>query len=448
MIFKNKKAYIVNRVLENDSNNESYDLVTTNDFIFETTFNLVANKPNEGESCIISREGYNMGVYLYNFNDENFIKWVWWEVDNEKNHIYNEIFVHKKYDLFESTNVKVIKKDKSFNLYVNNEFYETKHIKFDLFDYSDKSMFIGVSNPNNPDGHYGWFNGEIHDIKIYDSCDENIDTLYLWFDFKNSSSTKIFDKSGNKLDGEIYKSDNKTPVVVKELKVKRKTEPNTEKVAYIVDRFTNSKTNTKSYELLKKDFIFEATFTMAPNSSEGLDSCVISREGSMGIFIFNYDGQDFLKWTWREINDNGEVFQNEIFVHDQYDLTLPTKVKVIKKGKNFSLFVNDVLYKKKKITYKLYDYSDSYIFIGAGNPHCINDNHRWFYGDVLDVKVYHSSVEDDENLYLWYDFKKKTSFKVFDKSGNGNHAEIFETQEDKISKSDEFNKLARPAKII
>ena len=46
------------------------------------------------------------------------------------------------------------------------------------------------------------------------------------------------------------------------------------------------------------------------------------------------------------------------------------------------------------------------------------------------------------------DFKKKTSFKVFDKSGNGNHAEIFETQEDKISKSDEFNKLARPAKII
>lgn len=448
MIFKNKKAYIINRQSENDSNPESYDLITNNDFIFEATFNLVNNKSNEGESCIISREGYNMGIYIYNFKDENFIKWTWWEVDAEKNHLYNEIFVHKKYDLSETTNVKVVKKDDKFNLYVNNELYETKSIKFDLFDYSDKSMFIGVSNPNNPDGHYGWFDGEIHDIKIYDDSDENIDTLYMWYDFKNSTSTKIIDKSGNKIDGEIYKKEIKTPEVKKEIKIKKKPKYSTEKRAYIVDRYSNSKTNTKSYESLKKDFIFEATFSVPTDGAEGMESCVVSREECMGIFVFNYNHENFIKWSWYEINEEGDIFQNEIFVHEKYDLSIPTTVKVIKKGKNYTMFINDVLYKKKKITHKPYDYSDKYIFIGTSNPHCLNNNHRWFYGEIYDVKIYDSSVESEENLYLWFDFKKNTSFKTFDKSGNGNHGLLYEPEDVKREKSEEFNEVARPGKII
>jgi hypothetical protein len=301
MIFKNKKAYVINRQSENESNPESYDLITNNDFIFEATFNLVNNKSNEGESCIISREGYNMGIYIYNFKDENFIKWTWWEVDAEKNHLYNEIFVHKKYDLSETTNVKVVKNEDKFNLYVNNELYETKSIKFDLFDYSDKSMFIGVSNPNNPDGHYGWFDGEIHDIKIYDDSDENINTLYLWYDFKNSTSNKILDKSGNKIDGEIYKKEIKTLEVKKEVKIKKKPKYSNEKRAYIVDRYSNSKTNTKSYESLKKDFIFEATFSVPTDGVEGMESCVVSREECMGIFVFNYNHENFIKWSWYDI---------------------------------------------------------------------------------------------------------------------------------------------------
>ena len=73
MIFKNRKAYVVNRISENETNNESYDLDVTKDFIFEATFNLIDKIPNEGESCIISREGYNMGFYLYNFEGDDFI---------------------------------------------------------------------------------------------------------------------------------------------------------------------------------------------------------------------------------------------------------------------------------------------------------------------------------------------------------------------------------------
>lgn len=450
MIFKNKKTYIINRISEIESNEGIYDLDTTNDFIFEATFNLVDNKSNVGENCVISREGYNMGIYVYNFEGENFIKWVWWEVDNEMNPTYNEIFVHKKYNLSEITNVKVVKKETQFDLFVNGELYESKSIKFNLFDYSDKSIIVGSSNPANLDNS-SWFDGEIHDVKIYNSSDENIDTLYVWFDFKNNTTTKIFDKSGNNLNAEIFKvevksDDNKK---IKKKKTKSKFIPSFEKKAYIVNRYSNSKTNTKSYDYLKKDFIIETTFRLSPNSIiDGNETCIVSREGSLGFFVFDYKNEYFLKCAWHEINENGEVFQNEIFVHDEYDFSEFTTVKVIKKGKYFTLYINGELYKKRKIEYKLYDYTDARIFIGAGNPYCMNNNHRWFYGEIKEVKIYHSAVESDENLYVWYDFDKQTSFKVFDKSGNGNHAEIYESEETKSEKSIEFNELARPAKII
>ena len=39
-------------------------------------------------------------------------------------------------------------------------------------------------------------------------------------------------------------------------------------------------------------------------------------------------------------------------------------------------------------------------------------------------------------------------FKTFDISGNGNHGELYETDEFKYERNIEFNKFARPAKII
>jgi hypothetical protein len=309
-------------------------------------------------------------------------------------------------------------------------------------------MYVAVSDPNNTNNNCGWFDGEIHDIKIYDSSDENINTLYLWFDFKNNGPTKIIDKSGNKIDAEVYKNEIKTTKIKKDIKGKKKLKYNTEKRAYIVDRYSNSKTNTKSYESLKKDFIFEATFSLPSDGVKGMESCIVSREESMGIFVFNYNQENFIKWAWFETDDDGGVFRNEIFVHEKYDLSTPTTVKVIKKGKNYTMFINDVLYKKKKITHNPYDYSYKYIFIGAANPHCINNNHRWFYGEIYDIKIYDSSVESEDNLYLWFDFKKNTSFKTYDKSGSGNHGILFESEEIKSEKSLEFNKVGRPAKIV
>ena len=65
---------------------------------------------------------------------------------------------------------------------------------------------------------------------------------------------------------------------------------------YIVDRYANSKTNTKSYESLSGDFIFEATFKVDEDSIDlGNESCVLTREGSMGIFVYNYNDEYFIK---------------------------------------------------------------------------------------------------------------------------------------------------------
>lgn len=218
---------------------------------------------------------------------------------------------------------------------------------------------------------------------------------------------------------------------------------------YIVDRYANSKTNTKSYESLTDDFIFEATFKVDEDSIDlGNESCVLTREGSMGIFVFNYNDEYFIKWKWLEVNDEDEDVVNEIMVHTEIGANIYNEVKVIKKDDEFTMYINNRLYTKQKIKYKLYDHKDKYIYVGSGNPNCVNKNYRWFYGNISDVKIYHSSEETFENMFLWFDFKKNTSFKTYDKSGSGNHGNLFESEEIKSEKSVEFNKLGRPAKIV
>ena len=103
---------------------------------------------------------------------------------------------------------------------------------------------------------------------------------------------------------------------------------------YIVDRYSNSKTNTKSYELLTDDFIFESTFKVDEYSIDlGKESCVLTREGSM---VFNYNDEYFIKWKWLEVNDEDEDVVNEIMVYTEIGANIYNKVKVIKKDVKFA----------------------------------------------------------------------------------------------------------------
>ena len=220
----------------------------------------------------------------------------------------------------------------------------------------------------------------------------------------------------------------------------------TNKKAYFVKNETRNNTNTKKYNLLNNNFIFEASFKFTPiEGNTQNEFCVIGRTGyNMGIFT---QSTDSIKWCWWEVDDVGNYTYHDIFVH-QIDNQEKNKIKVIKSNNTFTLYLNDELYSEKQIINKLHNYSDQTIFIGVANPYSYDDNMYWFNGEIYDIKIYHDEIETSENLYLWYDFENNSKFKTFDKSGNGNHGQFYETEEFIYQKHLEFNELARPAKII
>lgn len=214
--------------------------------------------------------------------------------------------------------------------------------------------------------------------------------------------------------------------------------------AFFVRNETRNKTNVKKYELLNGDFVFEATFSVELNETiTSNEYCVVGRTGyNMGIYA---QSTDAIKWCWWE-KENDQIVYRDIFVYP-VDNSKKNKLKVVKKLNTFTVYFNDDFYASKEIG-ELYDYSTQTICVGVGNPYSDTNDPLWFNGEIYEVKIYHSSVEADKNLYLWYDFEKNAHFKTWDKSGFGNHGEIYNSPEFVQKKNEEFNKYARPAKII
>ena len=213
-----------------------------------------------------------------------------------------------------------------------------------------------------------------------------------------------------------------------------------DKLGYVVNNETRNKTNTKNYTLLNDDFIYEATFKTNKIIKEG---CVIGRSGgNMGIYVQPL----IIKWCWFKIEDNNVIYDDIVYSLPENKVKQFTTVKVVKIADKFNMYINGDLYATKDCG-DLFDYSNQPIYVGVGNPYS-NDNQYWFNGQIKEVKIYHNSTEIDNNLYLWYNFEFNSKFKTFDISGNGNHGEIYESNEYKKEKNIEFNKLARPAKIV
>jgi len=152
----------------------------------------------------------------------------------------------------------------------------------------------------------------------------------------------------------------------------------------------------------------------------------------------NINDNEILEWI-RKIDDD----KNKTGSYITSDIT----VKIMKKDNEFHMYVNDIFYTSKP-TGDIIDYSDSTICIGVDDPYKEGDNLLWFDGDIYHVKIYETSDDKPEYLYCWLDFERKTQFKIFDNSLNGNHAEIYETEEHRNKINIEFNKLSRPAKIV
>jgi hypothetical protein len=128
-------------------------------------------------------------------------------------------------------------------------------------------------------------------------------------------------------------------------------------------------------------------------------------------------------------------------------LTEIVKVTVKKVNGFFELFVNDIFYTKKMVG-NIVNINDKTICVAVGDPYKNDGDKMYFNGEIFEVKIFDTSENNNNSLYCWLDFNKKTHFKVFDKSLNGNHAELFESEEFKNKKNIEFNQFSRPPKIL
>lgn len=158
-----------------------------------------------------------------------------------------------------------------------------------------------------------------------------------------------------------------------------------------------------------------------------------------GMFSLDQiEDQELFKWA-----ESIEVGRNKTGSY----ITDTTTVSVVREDSFFKLYVNDIFYYQKKVG-NIVDYSNQTVCIGIDDPYKDKESSLWFNGEIFDVKVYNDSDKSNHTLYCSFDFETKTHFKLFDLSRNGNHAELFETEEFKELKNKEFNTYSRPAKIV
>ncbi len=183
MIF-NKTSYFIPNKTKNNTNIKDYSSIE-NDFTIHANFKLIDFIENE--SCVISKDGYPMGLFL---EFPNIVKFVWYTTG----HIYNDVrFVVD--DIRQIMDIKVTVSE-YISLYFNDILMDSK-IKGNIVDYSNKKILIGALYPYNNENEK-WFNGEINQIIIYDSSfDYTKKNMYINIDFQQNSKFKTFDKSGN-----------------------------------------------------------------------------------------------------------------------------------------------------------------------------------------------------------------------------------------------------------
>ena len=150
--------------------------------------------------------------------------------------------------------------------------------------------------------------------------------------------------------------------------------------------------------------------------------------------------------TNKELKEWAEKIENGRKETGSYITDIVT-VSIQKENSMFKMYVNDIFYFEKEVG-DIVDISDKTICIGIDDPYKDDGDIQYFNGELYNLSIYNDSIRSNHTLYCSFDFKTKTHFKLFDLSKNGNHAELYETQEQIHKKNEEFNKYGRPAKIV
>ncbi len=149
--------------------------------------------------------------------------------------------------------------------------------------------------------------------------------------------------------------------------------------------------------------------------------------------------------TNKELKEWAEKIENGRKETGSY-ITDIVNVSIKKENSMFKMYVNDIFYFEKEVG-DIVDISDKTICIGIDDPYKDSGDIQYFNGELYNLSIYNDSIRSNHTLYCSFDFKTKTHFKLFDLSKNGNHAELYETQEQIHKKNEEFNEVGRPGKI-
>ena len=175
-------------------------------------------------------------------------------------------------------------------------------------------------------------------------------------------------------------------------------------------------------ELVKNDINIEVNckidWEKIIESNQDFSGIVCFNGAHFGILCKIYDGKPVISAeVWSEYND--EQICNDAII--EIDTTTNDEWRTItfnyKKDSKISITTTEGSV-EKEIKGTILDYTNSYLWVGC----C--DNHKptppeyqgnW-YGQIKSLKI-----KGEKKLFLNYNFKKKTRYKIYDKSGNGNH---------------------------
>ena len=195
------------------------------------------------------------------------------------------------------------------------------------------------------------------------------------------------------------------------------------KNVYLMANYSRNMVSTYRIQELVSDDM-EISVTCKPDWKKIIESGhiytgVICFNGAhFGILCKVYAGQAVISaevWTEHE----GENMVNEAFVYVNRDLDDDWRnIKLVyKKDKTISIETTEGKMEKELLG-KTLDYTNAYMWIGC----C--DNHKptpFEYQGNWTGQIKKLLIKGKDKYFGKYEFKKKTRYKIYDSSGNGNH---------------------------
>ena len=194
---------------------------------------------------------------------------------------------------------------------------------------------------------------------------------------------------------------------------------------YLLANYSRNMVSTyRIQELVNDDFEIKVTckidWQTIVKSNQNFTGVVCFNGAHFGILCKIYDGQPVISAeVWSEDNDEHIVNEAHLLIskdkldeEDWRDITL-----VYKKNKSISI-KTDEGEKITEIQGKILDYQNAYLWIGCCDNHMPTPQE--FRGDWFgQIKYIH--IKGKKEYFGKYEFNKKTRYKIYDSSGNGNH---------------------------